>query len=73
MGSMQVAITDRPIAVSFERASQLTSISKNSLRRAAKNGVLRTVRFGRRRIIPFAALNDLLQHGLSNENSPGTP
>jgi excisionase family DNA binding protein len=70
MGSMQVAITDRPIAVSFERASQLTSISKNSLRRAAKNGALRTVRFGRRRIIPFSALNDLLRNGLGNENPP---
>jgi hypothetical protein len=34
MGNIQVAITDQPIAVSFEKASQLTSISKNSLRRA---------------------------------------
>lgn len=70
MENIQVASTDQPIAVSFEKASQLTSISKNSLRRAAKNGVLRTVRFGRRRIIPFAALNDLLRNGLSNENPP---
>lgn len=66
---MQMAITDRPIAVSFEKASQLTSISKNTLRRAAKNGVLKTIRFGRRRIIPYAALTDLLRNGLGNENS----
>jgi excisionase family DNA binding protein len=70
MSAMQTATIDRPLAVSFARASELTSISKNSLRKAARNGVLPTVRWGRRRIIPFAALNDLLRHGLGNENPP---
>jgi excisionase family DNA binding protein len=60
---------DRPLAVSFARAAELTSVSKNSLRRFAKTGRLRTVRLGRRRIIPFAALNDLLRNGLGNESS----
>jgi excisionase family DNA binding protein len=51
----------RPIAVSFTRASELTSLSKNSLRRLAKEGTLRTATVGRRRIIPFSALQDLLR------------
>jgi excisionase family DNA binding protein len=64
------SVGDRPLAVSFARAAELTSVSKNSLRRFAKSGRLRTIRLGRRRIIPYAALNDLLRNGLSNE-SPG--
>ena len=64
------AIDDRPLAVSFARAAELTSLSKNSLRRAARAGKLRTIRFGRRRIVPFSALNDLLRNGLGNENPP---
>jgi excisionase family DNA binding protein len=71
MSAVQTATIDRPLAVSFARASELTSISKNSLRKAARNGVLPTVRWGRRRIIPFAALNDLLRNGLGNDSSPG--
>jgi excisionase family DNA binding protein len=63
------SVGDRPLAVSFARAAELTSVSKNSLRRFAKTGKLRTVRLGRRRIIPFAALNDLLRNGLSSESS----
>ena len=65
------ATIDRPLAVSFAKAAELTSISKNSLRKAARNGVLPTVRWGRRRIIPFAALNELLRNGLSNNPPPG--
>jgi excisionase family DNA binding protein len=64
------AIDDRPLAVSFARAAELTSLSKNSLRRAARAGKLRTIQFGRRRIVPFSALNDLLRNGLGNENPP---
>jgi excisionase family DNA binding protein len=60
---MRLALEDRPLAVSFEKASQLTSISKNSLRRAAKNGALQTFRFGRRRIIPYDALRALIREG----------
>jgi excisionase family DNA binding protein len=70
MGHTQAVIADRPIAVSFERASQLTSISKSTLRRAAKNGVLKTISFGRRRIIPYHELNDLLRNGLGSSETP---
>jgi excisionase family DNA binding protein len=65
----QEAVGTQPLAVSFARAAELTSMSKNSLRRFANSGRLRTVRLGRRRIIPFAALNDLLRNGLGNESS----
>jgi excisionase family DNA binding protein len=58
----------RPLAVSFERASELTSLSKNSLRRYARSGQLKTVRIGRRRIVPFSALHDLLQNGLDSSS-----
>lgn len=70
MSSVETAPIDRPLAVSFAKASELTSISKNSLRKAARNGVLPTVRWGRRRIIPFAALSDLLRTGQTAP--PGT-
>jgi excisionase family DNA binding protein len=57
------AVGDRPLAVSFAKAAELTSVSKASLRRAARDGKLRTVRFGRRRIIPFNSLSDLFRNG----------
>jgi excisionase family DNA binding protein len=63
------SVGTQPLAVSFARAAELKSVSKNSLRRFAKSGRLRTIRLGRRRIIPFAALNDLLRNGLSSESS----
>jgi excisionase family DNA binding protein len=69
MSMSQVAIGDRPLAVNFTKASELTSISKSSLRRYAREGKLRTVRCGRRRIVPFAALTELLRNGLGNESS----
>jgi excisionase family DNA binding protein len=51
----------RPLAVSFSRAAEMTSLSKLSLRRLSKNGRLRTARIGRRRIIPYSALIELLE------------
>ena len=66
MNQLEVAVGTRPIAVSFTRASELTSISKNSLRRFAKSGKLRTALVGRRRVIPFSALYELLQNGSSS-------
>jgi excisionase family DNA binding protein len=69
---MESTMTDTPIAISFTQASKLTSISKSTLRRAARQGKLKTVPFGRRRIIPFAALNDLLRNGLGNESASET-
>jgi excisionase family DNA binding protein len=71
MPMSQVAIGDRPLAVNFTKAAELTSISKSSLRRYAREGKLKTVRCGRRRIVPFTALTELLRDGL--RSSPETP
>jgi len=60
----QTAIGSRPLAVNFETASALTSIS-NSLRKMARTGQLKTTRVGRRRIVPLNALNELVQNGLN--------
>jgi excisionase family DNA binding protein len=64
----QSAIGTRPLAVSFARAAELTSLSKNSLRRYARSGRLKTTRIGRRRIIPLAGLNELIQNGLDSSS-----
>src|SRR5882762_9220860 len=61
-------IPDQPLSVSFKVAAALTSVSRNTLRRYAKSGRLRTVRLGRRRVIPFDALKNLIQEG-SGEGS----
>jgi excisionase family DNA binding protein len=52
-----------PLAVSFLRASELTSLSRSTLRRFARDGRLKTVQLGRRRVIPMDALRDLIQNG----------
>lgn len=57
----EIAVGIRPIAVSFARASEMTSLSKLSLRRLAKSGKLRTALVGRRRIVPVSALYELVQ------------
>jgi excisionase family DNA binding protein len=54
--NLEVAVGNRPIAYGFTRASEVSSLSKNTLRRKAKTGELRTVLVGRRRLIPFEAL-----------------
>jgi excisionase family DNA binding protein len=61
-------IPNQPLAVSFREAAQITSVSRSTLRRYAKIGRLRTVRLGRRVIVPFEALKDLIQEG-SGEGS----
>jgi excisionase family DNA binding protein len=63
------AVVDRPLAVSFAKAAELTSVSKASLRRYARDGRLKTVRFGRRRIIPYGALTELLRNGAHHSSS----
>jgi predicted site-specific integrase-resolvase len=62
-----VEALDKPLAVDFTRAAAMTSLSKVTLRRYAKEGKIRTVLCGRRRIIPFAQLAQLVQHGVADE------
>lgn len=52
-----------PLAVSFARAAELTSVSRNTLRRFAKDGRLKTVLLGRRRVVPMDALRELIKNG----------
>ena len=54
-------IPDFPLSVSFAEAAKLLSVSPNTVRRHAKDGRLRTIRLGRRRVVPFDALRDLLR------------
>jgi hypothetical protein len=69
MNQLGTAVGNRPIAVSFSRGSELTSISKNSLRRLARDGKLRTALVGRRRVIPYNALFELIQNGLGSSEA----
>jgi hypothetical protein len=56
-------IPQAPLAVSFTRAAELTSLAEITLRRLAQSGELKTVRVGRRTIVPMASLVSLVQTG----------
>jgi excisionase family DNA binding protein len=51
------------LSVSFKEAAEITSVSRSTLRRQAASGRLKTIRLGRRRVIPFEALKDLIREG----------
>lgn len=55
-----------PLSVSLSRASELVGVSRNTLRRIAKRGQLRTVRIGRRRVVPMSALMKLIGEGAAD-------
>jgi excisionase family DNA binding protein len=54
-------IPNYPLSVSFKEAAKLLSVSPISVLRHAKDGRLRTVRLGRRRVVPFDALRELIR------------
>ena len=49
-------------AVSLEEARQALGVSRSMIYRMAEDGTLRTVRFGRRRLVPVHVLEELLAH-----------
>jgi excisionase family DNA binding protein len=49
-----------PLAVSVEEAAQLLGIGRSLAYEAARRGELRTVRLGRRLLVPVAAIEHLL-------------
>jgi excisionase family DNA binding protein len=68
LGEKTMAATqiDRPLATSIAQASRLTSLSRATIRGYIRNGRLRTVRCGRRVIVPFDSLQDLVRRGASD-------
>ena len=46
----------RKLCVSVEQAAKLCNIGRNAAYRAARDGTLPTVRFGKRILIPLSAL-----------------
>jgi excisionase family DNA binding protein len=60
-------IPQYPLSVSFKEAAEITSVSRSTLRRYATSGRLRTSRIGRRRVIPYDALQKLIE-GRTKEN-----
>jgi excisionase family DNA binding protein len=62
-------IPNYPLSVSFAEAAKLLSVSPNTVRRHAKSGVLRTIRLGRRRVVPYDALRDLIRDGRQEQGT----
>ncbi len=57
---MQIEIEGlKPIAMGFKEAAKLVGVSASTLRRMAKDGRLRTVQLGRRRVVSVDALREL--------------
>ncbi len=53
-----------PLAVDIREAARLTSLSPHTIRWYARTGRIRSVRCGRRILIPVEALRELSRHGL---------
>jgi hypothetical protein len=56
----QKSSPDEPLAVSFERAGQLTDLGQTKLRELAKDGTLETTHVGTRNLILYASLKKLV-------------
>jgi hypothetical protein len=50
-----------PLAVTFATAAEISSLSKSTLRRMALDGRLQTSKLGRRRVVLYSSLCDLIQ------------
>ena len=57
------------LTMTVEEAGQLLGISRKSAYRAAANGELPTVRFGRRLVVPRAQLLRLLGHATDSPDA----
>jgi excisionase family DNA binding protein len=51
---------ERPLAVTVSRAASLIGVSRWTIREYAKSGKLRVKRLGRRVVVPFDALEQLV-------------
>ena len=68
-GSVSKAVSEQLLAVSISQASRMTSLSRGTLRGYERRGILKTVRCGKRVIIPISALEDLVRDGVSHRDS----
>ena len=60
----------QPITVSIEKAAELLSLSKHTVRKYEREGRIRATRIGTRVLIPMAELNRIAAEGLrSNVNN----
>jgi excisionase family DNA binding protein len=60
---MTLDTRERPVALSFKKLTELTGVSQSTWRRIAKTGQLQTIRIGRRRLVAYTALMELLRNG----------
>jgi excisionase family DNA binding protein len=58
---------EKPLAVSVSRAASLVGVSRWSIRNFAKTGRLRVSRLGRRTVIPFESLEQLIRDSAALE------
>ncbi len=56
-----------PLAVDIKEAARLTSLSPHTIRWYARTGRIRSVRCGRRIIIPLAELERLAREGVPTQ------
>lgn len=60
MSNISEGLEIKPKAISVQEAGKLLGISKNSAYTAAQDGVIPTIRIGRRLVVPMAALDKML-------------
>ena len=58
------AISGDRLAVTVSEAARMTSLSRGTIRAYARTGRIKTVKIGRRRIVPVSALRDLVREGI---------
>jgi len=65
---MTLEVAELPPTISVEHAAKLLGVSRSSAYRAAANGQLPTISFGRRLLVPTSRLLEML--GLPVEERP---
>ncbi|HEV8649214.1 MAG TPA: helix-turn-helix domain-containing protein [Actinomycetes bacterium] len=65
---MTLELADLPPTISVERAAKLLGVSRSAAYRAAANGQLPTISFGRRLLVPTSRLLEML--GMPVEERP---
>ena len=65
---MATSVTDmKPLAVDFEQAAKMISLSIHTLRAYERKGLIKATRAGRRVLIPMTELQRILEEGIKTE------